>query len=246
MKFYNIYILDIFFRSIYVLISFCLCWIIFFHYRETLFLLEVLPIIMFLTQKRLIATQLIHLFNIIWFLCTILSFIFIFPLVIYIINYFFSSSWYKYQLNLYTNILVKFSQIFSIIYVFNQLFLLPQLVAFLLYWEILDDYSLIKVEAEIALFFYIKWAFNFKFLFSFLVALLFLLIYSFFYFLFPKKLYFMLTNQKKIFIFCFIILFMFLIPPDFLIQIILSFSVLLTIEFFLFFICIKVYFNIKN
>lgn len=246
MKFYNVYTLDIFSRSTYIFISFIFCWIIFFYYRETLFLLEVLPFVVSTVQKRFIATHLIHLFNTTWFLCTILSFIFIFPLVIKTFELFFSSSWYNYQKNFYNNLLTILTKIFLIFNIFNQLFLLPCLISFFLYWEILDEYSLLKVEAEIALFFYIKWVFTFKFLFSFLTTLLIFFITSLFFLFSSKNLYFILVIYKKNIIFVIIFVIMFLVPPDFLLQILLTFLVVLSVELFLFFTCIKIFFVTKN
>lgn len=242
---YHIYVMDIILRSTYILVSFLFSWGIFFHFIETIFLFEVLPIVTFLLQKRFIVTQLTQLFNTIWFICTILGFTFTFPLFVYHIGLFFGSGWYIYQIRLYKLVLNSFYQIFLITYLFNHLFLIPCIIKFFLYWEILDEYSLLRIEAEISISFYIEWIFIFKFLISFLLSTTILFIITLLYFLRIKYLYSIVLSQKNFFVFIGLFILMFLTPPDFLVQLLLIVISFGFFELFLFFTCIKLLFSVK-
>lgn len=246
MRPYSIYISDIVLRTTYLLISFSVCWIIFFHFTEIVFLFEVFPIVCYLNQKRFIITQLTQLFSTVWLFCTILSSLFVFPLVVYHIKYFFASGWYKYQTRLYNYTLNSFKFFFPIVYFFTHLVLTPHLVSFFLYWEIIDQYSLLRIEAEISLFFYMVWIFTFKFLVSFILTNLFTATLLFYCFIRNNYLYFILLAYKKITLFVSLVLLLLLLPPDFLLQVILALLLYFLIEFFLIFICIRLFFYIKT
>jgi hypothetical protein len=246
MRPYNIYIWDFFFYNGYVLFSFLSCWIIFFYNREIIFLFEVMPVVSTLIQKRFIATQLTQIFNTTWFLCTLLSFMFNFPLFIYNINLFFIPSWYTYQIRFYRILLTIFITIFFLIYYFCQLVVLPHIIFFFLYWEILNEYSLLKIEAEISLFFYIKWIFILKFFISFFISVFFHFSIFLFYILNNKNLYFLLQHQKKKLLFSLTCITFLIVPPDFLLQLLIVLLLFLLIECFLFFVCIKLFFNSKK
>ena len=240
---YNIYILDFSLRVMYLLFSYLFCSVIFFQYNETIILFETTSVIFTLDQKRFIATQLTQIFNTVWFLCTALSFIFIFPLTTYNIKLFFASGWYKYQVHFYNQIFITFTIFFYLNHFFCQLVLIPQLASFFLYWEIIDEYSLLKVEAEISLLFYIKWAFALKFLIAFVWSLGYTVIVLLIYFLDSKRLYSSVLTQKRKTLFVLLTLFTFLVPPDFSVQILATLSLFLTTECFSFFLCLKLLFK---
>ena len=240
---YNIYILDFFLRVMYLLFSFLLCFVIFFQHSETIVIFETSSIIFMLDQKRFIATQLPQIFNTVWFLCTALSFIFIFPLMTYNIKLFCSSGWYKYQVHFYSQILTMFTIFFYLNHFFCQLVLIPQLVSFFLYWEIIDEYSLLKVEAEISLLFYVKWVFTLKFLIAFVWSLGYIVIVLLIYLLDSKRLYGSVLTQKRKTLFVSLTLLTLLIPPDFSAQVLVTLSLFLMMECFLYFLCLKLLFK---
>lgn len=246
MRPYTLYILDFLVCNIYILFSFTFCWIIFFYNKDLIFLFEVWPVVSVLPQKRFIATQLTNLFNITWILCTSLSSLFVFPLFTYNVYLFFISSWYKYQIKFYKVSLVIFTKTFYIVYYFFQLVFLPYIITFFLLWEILNDYSLLKIEAEISLFFYVKWIFTLKLCITFFISLLFYLITFLFFTYNSLHLYVLIKNQKKKFWFTLICISLFFIPPDILTQLILTLVIFLLIECFFLFSCLKLFFNIKK
>lgn len=224
--------------------SYFLCWIIFFNHIEILFLFETYPLLHVLTTKRFILTQVTQLFNTIWFFSSTISTIFIYPLYIYIFQYFLTSSWYYYQIKLYKTLTVKNLVLFSIVHFLIQFFLLPNILNFFLYWEISDEYSLLRVEAEISLYFYILWLATFKFALVTILIMLTKILTLSLYVASINLIYFYLLKFKKLFLFSIVLCLCLLIPPDLLTQILLTFLIYIFVELFFFYICIK--YLIKN
>ena len=245
MKPYNIYTLDITIRIIYLLISFIFCTFIFFQFIEVILLFEVSPVIFYTMSKRFIVTQITQLFTTVWFFCTTLSFIFIFPLTVYHIKCFFVSSWYYYQVQLYVKISIQFLAVFFLIYTLSHLYLVSYLIDFFLYWEVDDEYSLLRIEAEISLFLYVLWLFLIKFSISLIFTLVTIISFLCYSLIYIKYLYLFMLLKKKIFIFIITFLVILLIPPDFLIQLIVTAFIFCLIEFFLFAICFKLFYIFK-
>ena len=245
MKPYNVYFIDFVFRLIYIFFSFLLCFILFFNHINTVFLFETFPLLFILSKKRFILTQITQLFNILWFYCNFLSFLFTFPLIIYYVNLFFNSSWYHYQITLYKLLTNLTFFIFVSFYFLTHITIIPNVLEFLLYWEIVDEYSLLKIEAEISLFFYIIWSLRFKFVLAFVLSNLFFLLLLTFSILKTLQLYILIQKFKKILIFIVLCFLFFLIPPDFWIQLILTLISYILIEFLFLLICINFYNKIR-
>lgn len=244
MKPFNIYVLDFFVCLMYIVFSYFFCLIIFFHYIEILFLFEVYPLLFLLSTKRFILTQVTHLFNAIWFFSLTMSTILVYPLFVHQFKQFLSSGWYKYQIKLYNNLTNKSSFLFVIIYLSIHFFLIPNILNFFLYWEVSDEYSLLRIEAEISLYFYILWLTAFKFTFSVMLIILIKTFTFTFYVTSTNFTYFYLLRFKKIFIFIVISFLFLLTPSEFITQILTIFCVYLFVEFLFFYICIK--YLIKN
>ena len=244
MRFFSIYTLDFFIRLVYVLISYLLCWIIFFNYIEILFLFEVYPLLSVFSTKRFILTHITQLFNTIWFFSLTLSVIFIYPLFVYQSKCFLISGWYYYQIKLYSNLLNRVPFLFVLIYAIIHFYLIPNLLSFFLYWEVSDEYSLLRIEAEISLYLYILWLSTFKFILTFILVTFIKISIVFIYVNNVNYIYLYLLKFKKIFIFIIICLLFVLTPPEFLTQILITFYIYLSVESLFFHSCIK--YLIKN
>jgi len=238
------YTLDFFIHLVYVLIGYLLCWIIFFNYIEILFLFEVYPLLSVFSTKRFILTHITQLFNTIWFFSLTLSFIFIYPLFVYQLKHFLISGWYYYQIKLYNNLSNKIPFLFVLIYAIIHFYIIPNLLSFFLYWEVSDEYSLLRIEAEISLYLYILWLSTFKFILTFILITVIKISTFFIYVNNVNCMYFYLLKFKKIFIFTAICLLFVFIPPEFLTQILITLYIYLFVEFFFFYSCIK--YLIKN
>jgi len=244
MRPFSAYTLDFFICLLYILFSFLLCLIIFFNYIEILFLFEVYPLLIILPTKRFILTQITQLFNSIWFFSLILSSFFIYPLAAYELKYFFNSGWYNYQIKLCKNLFIINLIFFIISFFIISFFIIPMSIHFFLYWEILDDYSLLRIEAEISLYFYIVWLTTFKFTVTFVLLYYIKLLIIIFYVTKIKFIYFYSLKYKKIVTFTIICLLFILVPPEFIVQMLIVLLTFIFVELFFFFICIK--YLIKN
>lgn len=248
MKIYQIYFLELNFRLFYIFISYLLCFIIFFLNVDNAFLFETNSLLSVLTTKRLILTKISQLFNTIWFLCNSFSFSFIFPLIFYHILLFLQSGWYWYQIKLYCNLNFYWTNVFVFFYILCHIIVISNLIIFFLYWEIKDVSSLLRIEAEISLFYYVLWSFNFKFFFSYLMSNFFFCVNIILKLFNIFSLYRLFLKSKKLINYCIICSLFILFPPDFFIQILIIMISYLIFEFFFFIICIKIYvkLNLRN
>lgn len=245
MKPYDVYLKDLLNRVIYILFSYFFCLTLIFTHINTIFLFETFPFLSILINKRFIFTQVTQLFNLVWLCCFFFSSIFTFPLVGYHLKCFFSSSWYNYQVNLYSKVFNFYGSLFIIFYASTHFIIIPNLLMFLLCWETKDKNSFLQIEAEISLLFYVVWSLNLKLIFSLLSSFFLLALLTFSIFLKITDLYKIIIKFKNIIIFvliCFLFLF---IPPDLFLQFFLTIASYLVIELFYFFICTKLYNNIK-
>lgn len=245
MKSYQVYFLEFNFRLFYILISYLICLTIFFLNIETIFLFETNSLLSNLTTKRLILTKISQLFNTVWFLCNSFTFIFIFPLTSYHIFFFFKSSWYLYQIRIIKNFYFFFINMFLMLYFICHTIIIGSLINFFLYWEIKEINSLLRIEAEISLFYYVVWNLNLKFFFTFWVINLLFLIYLILKFFNIFNLYKLFLNFKKLLTYLFICGFFFLIPPDFFIQMFIVIFCYFLFELFFLTICVKTYIKLN-
>ena len=246
MKPYYIYLRELVLRTLYIFGSYLLCWCIFFNYIEIFFLFEVLPFLIIFPEKNFIVTQLPQLINSIWFFTHSISYLLIYPLLIYHIKYFFVTSWYKYQNWFYQKIMVSYYFFFIFIYLFLHVLILPDIFIFFLRWENLDENSLLKIEVSVTLISYIIWTFTFKYLISFLLASFLTLYLILLYFFKVDKFYIFVLQYKKISFFFLFSFFLFVLPPDLILELLLAIIIFIFIETLIFSICLKIYIYNKN
>jgi len=244
MKACSSYTLDFFISLVYVLFGYLFCWLVCFNNIETIFLFEVYPLLSILPKKRFILTQITQLFNIIWYFSIIIAAIISYPLAVFKLKSFLTSGYYAYQIKLYNNFIIKNLVMASFIYILIHFHLIPNLISFFLYWEISNDYSLLRIEAEISLYFYLLWSTSFKFILTFTFIVLNKMLTIFTYIFNVSHFYIYFLKLKKVFIFNLVCLFFLLTPPELVIQILIICCTYVIIESFFFCVCMK--YLIKN
>lgn len=240
MKPYSFYGFELVTRVFYIFFSYCFCLIMIFLNIDTFLLFEIYP---FITVKssRFISTCITDFTDVIWTLSVFISIIFTLPLFVYHINSFFCTSWYVYQINFYKKLVWISLMFFLIVYFIAHNNFLPHVFNFFLYWEITEETSLLRIEAETTILPYIKWVLFLKSTFSFLISLGFFIFYIFLYFFRIKYIYYFFKFNKNVFIYLFIFLSFLITPPDFFIQLLLIFFNLLFFNLLFLVLCIKFY-----
>nr|YP_009114059.1 preprotein translocase subunit SecY [Ahnfeltia plicata]AHB62122.1 preprotein translocase subunit SecY [Ahnfeltia plicata]UAT97984.1 preprotein translocase subunit SecY [Ahnfeltia plicata] len=236
----NIYIAELFFRTLYVFISFIFCTIILFYHVDLILLLETYPFLKF-SHKKFIATQVTDLFDTACVLCVWFSFTAVFPLVYYQTYLFLCASWYKYQVIFFKELClcVWFSFLASIsIFHIN---LLPRVLEFFSHWEMRGNHLFLQVEVESRISLYVYWILSFQCFFGYLIYTLLFLFVNLFYLVDITSFYKLLQTYRKQGIFMTIVLIFFLAPPEPSLQLFLVLIVILLYELLFLFSCLKFY-----
>nr|WDA66145.1 preprotein translocase subunit SecY [Lithothamnion corallioides] len=240
MKPYNIYFYELVIRSLYIFFSYCICLVILFLNIEILFLFEIYPF-MNITNNRFISTRLTDFVDVVWTLSAFMSTLFVLPLFVYHINSFFYNSWYTYQINFFKK-LIRISIIsFLITYFIIHNNLLSSIFTFFLYWEITEESSLLRIEAETTILSYMNWILFFKSLFSFLFSLGLFNLLILLNFIKIKYIHKYFKLYKNIFIYLFIFLSFLITPPDLFLQLFIILFNLILFNLILFILCIQFY-----
>nr|YP_009511812.1 Sec-independent protein translocase component TatC [Gracilaria ferox]AXI97689.1 Sec-independent protein translocase component TatC [Gracilaria ferox]UAD89640.1 Sec-independent protein translocase component TatC [Gracilaria ferox] len=236
------YSLELFFRLIYVFISFLLCVFIASMNIYYLVFFEVYPFIVY-ELKKFIVTNVMDLFDVLWLLVISKSFFFVFPYWIFQLFKFNSPSWYLYQIRFFYKSFY-FSFWMVLIYLFFVHFsLLPFILSMLTKWEI-DNTNLFDIFVEFRIISYIRWVLAFRYFIGTFSFFILLLILHLWFLIKTKRIYFLIKYYRKLFIFGILCMLFLLIPPDNFLQIFCIGSIFLTFELVFLFICYKLC-NIK-
>nr|YP_010199857.1 Sec-independent protein translocase component TatC [Crassiphycus usneoides]UAD89865.1 Sec-independent protein translocase component TatC [Crassiphycus usneoides] len=236
------YSLELFFRLLYIFISFFLCVILASLNTYYLILFEVYPFILY-ELKKFIVTNIMDLFDVIWFMIISKSFFFVFPYWTFQLYKFSSSSWYKYQLKFF-----KKSYYFSFLLTFFSLgflhfSLLPLILYFLTKWEIKKG-DLFSVFVEFRIISYIKWVLTFRYFVGSLIFVIFLLTLHLWFLIKINRIYFLIKYYRKSFIFGILCILFLVTPPDSFLQVFFLILIFLIFETVFLFVCYKLC-NIK-
>nr|AYR06602.1 preprotein translocase subunit SecY [Lithothamnion sp.] len=234
MRSYNLYIFELIIRIFYILFSYCLCLIIIFLNIDILFLFETYPFAS-VVNNRFISTCVTDFIDVIWTLSVFTSIIFTLPLLVYHLGSFFYNSWYTYQINFYRKLVLTSLLIFLFIYFIIHNNILPSIFSFFLYWEITEESSLLRIEAETRILSYIDWILLLKLIFSFLISLGFFILSIFLSFFKVKYIHGFFKFNKGILIYFSIFLFFLITPPDFFLQLFIIFFNLIFFNLIFFF-----------
>ena len=137
-----------------------------------------------------------------------------------------------------------FFLLWIIFFLFCHVIVFPTLITFFLYWEIVEESSLLRVESDFSFFFYLKWFLSIKWFLSFFITLLVFSLYLVLLFNSILSLYYNILYYKKFCLFLSLIFLFLLIPPDLLIQILITLILKLFIEILFWLICFKLYFKL--
>ena len=239
-KNYPIYVYsnEALYRFLYVLLSGLFCLGITIYHSELIFLFEVYPVVK-LSYKKFLATHVTDLFNSIWVLSFYISYITIYPLVIFQVSSFFKSCWYNYQIKLFNKINLFFWISFLLFFLLSHYLVFPHFLSFLLQWE-KNDTFLLLISVESRIYTYVLWLLSFNFFLSFNFSLILTTIFFSLWFLNSRFLYSLLKRRRKVIIFLIVLLAFLIIPVSYelAIQLIVIIGSFILYELF-FFSCIK-------
>nr|UAD89490.1 Sec-independent protein translocase component TatC [Gracilaria changii] len=231
------YSLEFIFRLIYIFVSFSLCVIIASLNIYYLILFEVYPFTAY-KLKKFIVTNIMDLFDVIWFLIISKSFFFVFPYWIFQLYKFNSSGWYIYQLKFFRkSFFFSFCIVFVIIS-FVHFYLLPFILHFLTKWEVKND-ALFDIFIEFRIINYIKWVLAFRYIIGSLSFIVFLLSLHFWFLIKKHQVYFLVKYYRKSFIFITLCILFLVIPPDSFFQVLFLILVFAIFEIVFLFVCFK-------
>ena len=236
----HFYSTELFIRFIYSILSFSFCFLIIFLNDKLIFLFEVYPVIKF-SHRLFLATKVTDLFNSLWLLSFSFSHLAMFPLVSFHFSFFFSTSWYKYQIELFYRIISIFWVSFVSFFIGIHYLLFPSLLKFLFQWE--TNNFLFSIDAESRIYSYLIWVLYLNFFSSFFFSLFLLVLILFFLFTKVDKLY-KFIKSKKSFIIFFIILSSFIFLPysnEILFHFVFICIIFILYELIFFLLCIKIF-----
>nr|YP_009402830.1 SecY-independent transporter protein [Compsopogon caeruleus]ARX96187.1 SecY-independent transporter protein [Compsopogon caeruleus] len=167
---------EIFYRSLWMILSFFICWFFFYFNSETILIIVSSPILRINFYKRLIALSLQELFYIYWNVAFIFALIFWYPLFIYQISMFLKNAWYKYQL--YDFILINCITWICYVgsFVIFLVYIMPSFCLIFIQNELSHFDSVLVLEIETQIQTYINWFFSLYFIFTITVLIFFFLL----------------------------------------------------------------------
>jgi sec-independent protein translocase protein TatC len=217
------HILEIKSRCFYIFLSFLITLITCYFYQIEILYLIGRPFIE-LNQKFIFIDP-TEAFYTILKVSFLISFLCIFPYIIYQVCCFFLPSYYDYERIVFIKILGIFFTIFFVELLFIYFEIFPQICKFLLSFEIssfnhkeTDPLIIIELSARI------KSYVNLTFQFFFFLLIIFQIPFGFFFLFYYKWLTsYNLCKNRKLFLFFFILVSAFLSPPDLISQIWITF-----------------------
>nr|YP_009511787.1 Sec-independent protein translocase component TatC [Gracilaria caudata]AXI97664.1 Sec-independent protein translocase component TatC [Gracilaria caudata] len=231
------YSVEFFFRLFYIFVSFFLCIIVASLNTYYLILFEVYPFVTY-ELKKFIVTNIMDLFDMIWYLVISQSFFFVFPYWIFQLYKFSSSSWYLYQLKFFKK---SFYFSFSLTFLSLSLIhfgLLPFILYFLTKWEVKND-DLFSIFVEFRVISYINWVLTFRYFLGSLIFLIFLVILHLWFLMKINYIYFLIKHYRKSFIFGILCILFLVTPPDGFLQGFFLILIFLIFETVFLFVCYK-------
>lgn len=218
-------------RFLYTFLSFVCFFFIFFNFKEQLLFLFINPFLLIKNEKfYFIYTNVFEILILELNFSLILSLFCLIPLITYQLFNFYLIILKKYELNFFLIFYFKFFIYFLILNFFFYNFFFPLILDFSIHFELKNTENLFQILLETKIDDYIK---NLNFCF---LNILFFILFNFFFIIIIYNFTFttIIKIRKFIYLLIFIIVFIFLSPPDFFIQIILLLPFLIFYEFCLF------------
>ena len=198
---FSLYYFELKKKTLYLGLSFSLCFLVSSYNFYLLFLLSSFPFLQAFHQK-FILTSTLDLLELFWFLLLNFCFFFTLPLFIYQTFCFFKSSFYAYQINLLRLNIILICLSFLVNLFICWVLLTPITLKFLMNWSILNqDYGLFLIEIELKVLNYSYWVLSFQSMFLNFTNLVCLITLQIYYLIELERIYFFMKKYKKIIIF---------------------------------------------
>lgn len=225
--------LEIKYRIFYYLISFFLTFCICFCFKVELFFL--ISSIFLSYETGFIYTNLVEPFIIYIKLCFFFSIIFTLPYFIYSILYFFFKSFFNYYTIFYF-IYILFIYILTILlFIIIFLIIFPIFLKFIFTYQRSNSFEILELILQATITQYYNFFFYYTIYYLFLITIPNLFLISMFLNISKKELLFTTKFRTYLYIFT-IIIFLFIAPPDFVLQLLFLLPIILLIEIYIYFI----------
>nr|YP_008963214.1 preprotein translocase subunit SecY [Gelidium vagum]AGO19328.1 preprotein translocase subunit SecY [Gelidium vagum] len=238
---FNVYSKEFLCRSFYATINLVFTSLIIIIKFETLVLVEVIPIIHL--SKKFTVVEVTDLIELFWFLTLSISFLIVWPFIIFQLNQFFQSSWHRYQVYYIKFFSTRLSLVILSLWGLNQFVILPNILGLLVEWKPIHNnwqIPLMVLDVQLNLFRYIAWVIEFQYLINFMVLnIIFCLIIAKFFWRFSIK-YYLIVRYRKPCLFLFMFILCIILPPDIIFQLLFFASFFLFFESLYFYICLRI------
>nr|YP_009546483.1 SecY-independent transporter protein [Gelidium kathyanniae]AYO27831.1 SecY-independent transporter protein [Gelidium kathyanniae] len=237
----DVYSNELFYRTCYVFISLVFTVLVIVNKFEVIILIEIIPFIYL--GKKFTVVEITDLIELLWFLIFSVSFLTLWPFIIFHLNQFFKSSWYSYQIHYIKSIFKQFFFISAFSWALNYFGILPNILQLLIELKPTDNNQLgvlLTLDIQLNLLKYIIWVVEFQYLVNFVMLnVAFCLIFSKFFWTLSLK-YYLIANYRKIILFCVTFILYLILPPDIIFQILIFILSFLLFESLYFFLCLRV------
>nr|YP_009317575.1 SecY-independent transporter protein [Gelidium sinicola]AOX49027.1 SecY-independent transporter protein [Gelidium sinicola] len=237
----DVYSNEFFYRICYVFISLMLTVSIIVNKFETIILIEIIPFIYF--GKKFTVVEITDLIELLWFLISSISFLTLWPFIIFHLNQFFKPSWYIYQLYYINFTFKQFFFISGFSWALNYFEILPNILQLLIELKPTGTdrlEALLTLDIQLNLLKYIVWVVEFQYLVNFIMLnITFCLIFSNLFWTLSLK-YYLIANYRKVILFCIVVILCLLLPSDIIFQTLIFILFFLLFEFLYFSLCLKV------
>nr|YP_009317529.1 SecY-independent transporter protein [Gelidium isabelae]AOX48981.1 SecY-independent transporter protein [Gelidium isabelae] len=233
-----IYSNEFFYRGLYIIISMIFIILVIIIKFDTIILIEIIPLAYF--YKKFTVVKVTDLIELLWFLIFSISFLILWPFLVFQLNQFFKVSWYKYQIH-YTKTVCVYIFLTSLFFwILNHFNFLPNILQLLIEWNSINSYNkiLLDLDVQLNILKYIIWVIEFHYLLNFIMLNIIFCFISFKFFLLLKFKYYLIKKYRKLNVFCFTFILCFILPPDVVFQFLIFVLLFLSFEFFYFFVCL--------
>lgn len=228
-----IYWKEIKWKFFYLSWSFSLSFIILFKHLDTFLLVQTFPLI-HIIPKRFICIHLTELFILIFYLLFYILLLLFFAFFNQQVLFFFSSSWTFKQSFIFARVNTLFYIFFNICYLSIHFIFIPSIIYFFFKWEIVDKYSLLRIEIESRIWDYFSWISSINFtITTFIIFYLFFIINLIFFSGFWALYRFFLYYKFQL-IFSYFFFFSFFLTFDVVLQLIFLCLLVFFYEFLIF------------
>nr|YP_009317644.1 SecY-independent transporter protein [Pterocladiella musciformis]AOX49096.1 SecY-independent transporter protein [Pterocladiella musciformis] len=241
----SFYSVELLWKLNYFLFSSLSLFIIAWYRMNSIILIEIFPFLVF--KKKFITTEITNLFELFWLNSISITLLFTLPFLIFQLIYFFKSSWHNYQF-----IFIK--------YFFQWILIICSIMIFFIYYKILPNvlFFFVKLEdsfnwnntalvfeTQLNILFYTAWIIELHYFINFWSLVLFCYFYNMFLITNLASNYKFIKIYRRYILFSFILFSFIILPPEFILQLIMFCLSYLIADFVFLFFCFKLINNLK-